>query len=531
MNRSRTFNYIKNIILPCLVFSLITGTLVSVVIVFFKIAVSFAIEKSEMLYTFLHRNPVYLPAAVAVTVVIAFIAKYFYRVFPDSKGGGIPTSIAILRGIVSFRWLRNLFGVITASLTTFLLGIPLGNEGPCVQIGTAIGRGVVRTLGRGNLAWDRYVMTGGACAGFSVATGAPISGIFFAIEEAHRRLCPMIIMVATTTVMFASGVSAWISPIFGVSETLLGPVETIIIPLRQLWIPAVIGLGVGLFSVLFIKLNGLISSVISKFFRENDVFLKILITLILTLGFGMISFSFLGTGHSQIESILEAKTVFIYIIPIIVFRSALMLFANNSGATGGMFVPILALSAMFTALLARLLLVFGIPDTYYTTIILLGITAGLASTIKTPVTAVVFAMEALSLSNNVLPIITVVTVAFMITEIFGAKSINESVIETRVHQLNEGKTVRTYDANISVKPNSFVVGKAIRDIFWPNNLFVLSICHSADSPEVDRHGDKSIRDGDILHVRFSTQDYDSTIEELVALTGDNNISAQKEENV
>ena len=30
-------------------------------------------------------------------------------------------------------------------------------------------------------------MTGGACAGFSTATGAPISGILFAVEEAHQN--------------------------------------------------------------------------------------------------------------------------------------------------------------------------------------------------------------------------------------------------------------------------------------------------------------------------------------------------------
>ena len=72
------------------------------------------------------------------------------------------------------------------SLLSFLMGVPLGNEGPSVQIGTAVGRGTTRIALRKRFAWDRYSMTGGACAGFAVATGAPISGILFAVEEAHH---------------------------------------------------------------------------------------------------------------------------------------------------------------------------------------------------------------------------------------------------------------------------------------------------------------------------------------------------------
>ena len=46
------------------------------------------------------------------------------------------------------------------------------------MIGTSLGRGVSR-IGKKNKAWDRYIMTSGACSGFTVATSSPISGIFF----------------------------------------------------------------------------------------------------------------------------------------------------------------------------------------------------------------------------------------------------------------------------------------------------------------------------------------------------------------
>ena len=108
-----------------------------------------------------------------------------------------------MRGVLSVRWLTCLLGVFFSSLITYLGGIPLGTEGPSVQMGTAVGKGTVRLLGRRHLAWDRYVMTGGAGAGFAAATGAPLTGILFAFEEAHERFSPMLLMVSAMTV--ASG--------------------------------------------------------------------------------------------------------------------------------------------------------------------------------------------------------------------------------------------------------------------------------------------------------------------------------------
>ena len=68
------------------------------------------------------------------------------------------------------------------SVTSFLIGVPLGNEGPSVLMGTAVGKGCTDTLAKKHPAWSRYSMTGGACAGFAVATGAPISGILDAYK-------------------------------------------------------------------------------------------------------------------------------------------------------------------------------------------------------------------------------------------------------------------------------------------------------------------------------------------------------------
>ena len=76
----------------------------------------------------------------------------------------------------------------------------------------------------------------------------------------------------------------------------------------------------------------------------------------------------------------------------------------------------------------------------------------------------------------------------------------------------------------------FAIGKQIRDIFWPTNLFVLSLQHNENlDAEVDEHGSKAIREGDTLHVRYSTYDEGITKDELLAIVGDQTFDAKEAE--
>ena len=102
---------------------------------------------------------------------------------------------------------------------------------------------------------------------------------------------------------------------------------------------------------------------------------------------------------------------------------------------------------------------------------------------KMPLTAIIFAIEALGCYENILYVVVASAVSFMITEIFGAKSINDTVVEDRVEELNDGKDARVIDTYVRVSENAFAVGKQIRDIFWPANLFVLSVKHDQSMEE------------------------------------------------
>ncbi len=518
--KQRFQNSFFNSILPAVSFGALTGTLTSLVVNLYKVCAKHVMAFSEKGYHFISEHLYLIPVILIAFLLPAFLFAYIYKRIPNLRGGGIPTSIGILRGIISFKWVRNLFGIFSMSLVSFLIGVPLGNEGPSVQMGVAIGRGSVCTFGKRHLAWDRYSMTGGACSGFAVATGAPISGVLFAVEEAHQRISPMILMIASTSVMFASITTELLAPLLGVSKTLYPAMQLPQLTLKDVWIPLVVGVTVGLFAVLFLRYYRLIFAFFNKTLKRIPHKWRIFLIFALTFAAGLCSFSFVSTGHELILHLFSGETTIFMLIMLLIVRSTLTLCANSNRITGGIFLPLMAVGALVSAIVAKIFGYFGLDSSYCTVILVLGIIACIAGMMKMPLTAIVFAVEALSCYDNIIYVIAVAGVAFVITEIFGAESINDRVLENLVDEINEGKTPTIIDRYVTVSEGAFAIGMHVRDIFWPNGVFVLSHKHTLPVDQRDKRAVKAIHAGDVLHVRCTTFDEERTEEKLKDILGD-----------
>lgn len=514
-------NYLINLIFPVLIFGSTTGILTGGIVMLYKFCATHIIHISEKGYHFLKDNLIYIPVVLIALLGVSFLIAIIHKKTPSLRGGGIPTSIAVLRGIITFKWLRNLIGVFFLSLTSFLIGVPLGNEGPSVQMGTAIGSGTVSTLAKNHKAWNRYSMTGGACAGFAVATGAPISGIMFAVEEAHQRISPMIIMVSSISVLFANITAEILSPILGISTNLFPEMEIVSLNLKNIWIPIVIGIIVGLFAVFFLNYYKVLKTLFGKHFGKIPHGIKIFAVFAVTLALGLVSQSYISTGHELIISLFEDNIALITLLLILVVRTTLTLCANTNRITGGMFIPLLAIGAVLASLIEKLLVsVFGITEQYHSIILVFGITACIAALMKMPITAIIFAVEVLGCYENIIYVVIVAALAYILTEIFDVMSINDTVVDDKLEELKEGHTPKVIDTYVTVKKNSFAVEKHVRDIFWPPSLFVLSVKHQEPiSPANVKHTGKAICEGDVLHVRYTTFDEERTMAELEAIVG------------
>ncbi len=489
---------------------LVTGT----VITLYKLCAKHIIHLSEEGYHFLRHNPLWILLAVVALFGLAVVLSHIYRRTTNLRGGGIPTAIAILRGWLPFQWLRNAIGIFTLSLTTFLVGVPLGNEGPSVQLGTALGKGCSRLLGSHGNGWSRYGMTGGACAGFSTATGAPLSGILFAVEEAHHRVSPLLLLVATAAVGTSRLVSDLLAPVLGVSSTLFPPMQLRPLTAAESWIPLVIGGILGLFAVAFLSFYRAVSHLLNHKLEKVADRYKIFAILLLTLGMGLLSYSYISTGHELILSLFDGETV-LMLLALLLVRTTLTVGANVTNLTGGIFLPLLAIGTLLSTLFAEgATAAFGLDASYYPVILVLGITACIAGMMKMPLTAVAFAIEALSAYELILPVLLVTAVAYGVTELFDTISINDRVLDSRMEQIRQGRKRTVAETTVTVQPHSFAVGKEIRDIFWPEGLFVLSI------DKKGALGGKTLHVGDELHVRYATFDHARLKKELAAIIGE-----------
>ena len=519
----RRRQHVHNIILPTLVYGGITGIVTGLVVVLYKLCAAYAIGWSQSLYQFMRNHPLSILAALSIVTLAAYAYACVFKRIPSLRGGGIPTAIGSVRGVLSMKWLSNCIGVFVMSLSTFIIGVPLGNEGPAVQMGAALGKGTARCASRDkNCPWTRYSMTGGACAAFAIATGAPLAGVLFAVEEAHQRITPLIIIMSFTSVISAYIVSQVLCPLIGISAALLPKIELSVMPGSYYWIPVVVGVAAGLFSTLFLKLYTIINRLLTVRLKL-PAFAGIAIVFALTLAVGIWSSDYISTGHDLIVSLIDGRRMIGVLLLIFVIRSLLTVSANCTGVTGGMFLPILTLGAVISAAVGELCVGYlNVPAHYYQLILVLGIAGSLSGMMKIPITAIVFVVEAMNGASNLFAVIIVSAVSYFVTEIFATKSINDIVIKARMRGIYDDKSMTREDIDtfVTVREGSFAVGKQIRDILWPSNLFVLSVKRlNNNNADVDEHGDKTLRAGDTLHIRYSTYDCEATGRELAALIG------------
>lgn len=520
-------NYFKNVFVPVLVYGAFTGLLVGTIVYFFKFVAEWLTEKSIEIYHAAQANPWIAVAVVAGAVALAFVAWLLQRWAPETKGGGIPRAEGVLRGILTFRWLRTAIAVVVNSWISYFAGLPLGSEGPSVLLGTAIGGGTCK-LPLSHDSWNRYIMTGGACAGFAVATAAPVTGILFALEEAHKRFTPMIFLMAMSSVLF--GVTAsnlWglalghqPAPLFDVAS-FMGEFH-----MEHIWIPLVLGIAVAAVACGYNLFVFLVGKLYDTKLKKIPHWAKLVIVFVLTAVTGLIAFgNFNGTdalfgGGGLIVKLADAeKFTWGIIFALLVIRFFTIAFATSSGATGGVFIPMLSIGALLGALMGKLFLVMGMPDELYGTVVMLSMSAFMGATTRAPLTALVFMVECTWSFSNLFYVAITVFISYLICELVKVEPLYDVLLERMTEQQNHGKTHKIVTLEYVVGDKAFAVGKSVRDILWPANTKVTAIVADDKVKRMDDDGEKKIHAGDKVTLFSQTYDEEMTRRELDDILG------------
>src|SRR5476651_196358 len=130
------------------------------------------------------------------------IGYLLYRYFPNARGSGVPQTKAALFARGGRITLRTVFGKFFCTSATLASGIPLGREGPSVQVGA----GLATLLGRAlRLSPEKIkaLVPVGAAAAVAAAFNTPLAAVLFALEEVvgdlHAPVLGSVVLASATS--------------------------------------------------------------------------------------------------------------------------------------------------------------------------------------------------------------------------------------------------------------------------------------------------------------------------------------------
>jgi CIC family chloride channel protein len=317
-----------------LILSLLIGALAGLTVVAF-------IVLTERLGMRLY--PVGSPAWRRVMMPVAgslAMGYLLYRYFPDARGSGVPQTKAALYardGNISLRTVLGKFGCTAATLAS---GIPLGREGPSVQVGAGIASVLGRWLGL-RPEKVKALIPVGAAAAIAAAFNTPMAAVLFALEEVVGDLhAPVLgsVVLASATSWAVLRLLLGNNPLFHVPQyELVHPME--------FGIYAVLGIAGGFLSVAFTKL---LLGMRKRFLllpRSTRWWHPVVGGVMVGL-MGWFVPQVLGVGYSYVGSSLNGTMALKLMVLLIVLKLFAITTSYASGNAGGIFGPALFLGAM-----------------------------------------------------------------------------------------------------------------------------------------------------------------------------------------
>ena len=262
------------------------------------------------------------------------------RFFPEARGSGVPQTKAALfvhEGHIS---LRTVLGKFFCTSATLASGIPLGREGPSVQVGAGIASILGRRLGLGPEKVKALIPVGAAAA-IAAAFNTPMAAVLFALEEVMSDLHAPVL----GSVVLASATSWMVLRLFLGNTPLFQVPQYRLIHPWEFGVYAVLGVAGGLVSVAFTR----------SLLWMRGWFLRLPIKTVwfqplaggLVVGvMGWFVPQVLSVGYGFVGDALNGRMAIELMALLIVLKFVAVTTSYASGNAGGLFGPSLFIGAM-----------------------------------------------------------------------------------------------------------------------------------------------------------------------------------------
>jgi CIC family chloride channel protein len=326
---------------------------------------------------------------VLIPVVGSFLMGYLlYRYFPDARGSGVPQTKAALYAREGRISAATMFGKFFCTSATLASGIPLGREGPTVQVGAGIASVLGRHLGL-RPEKVKALIPVAAAAAIAAAFNTPLAAVLFALEEIvgdlHAPVLGSVVLAAATS--------------WGVLRLLLGNDPLFKVPQYQLVNPwefaiyAVLGVAGGLVSVAFTKLLLGMRGRFLRFPHKTLPFQPVIGGVLVGL-MGWFVPQVLGVGYEHVGAVLNGGMALRLMVLLLVLKLFAVTTSYASGNAGGIFGPSLFLGAMLGGTIGGMAHTLfpnhtATPGAYA----LVGMGTVFAGIVRAPMTSVVMIFE------------------------------------------------------------------------------------------------------------------------------------------
>jgi len=396
------------------------------------------------------------------------IGYLLFRYFPNARGSGVPQTKAALFAREGRITLRTVLGKFFCTSATLASGIPLGREGPSVQVGAGIASVLGRFLGL-RPEKVKALLPVGAAAAIAAAFNTPLAAVLFALEEIVGDLHAPVL----GSVVLASATS-WV-----VLRLLLGNNPLFKVPQYQLVHPlefaiyAVLGVAGGVVSVTFTKLLLDMRERFLRFPQKTVWFQPVAGGLLVGL-LGLFVPQVLGVGYGYVGDVLNGRMALNLMVLLVVLKLLAVTTSYASGNAGGIFGPALFIGAMLGGTVGtvahRLLPTYTATAGAYA---LVGMGAVFAGIVRAPMTSVVMIFEMTQDYAVIVPLMIANLVSLFISSrlqpepIYEALAVQDGIhlptAETR-HRHGQRQVTRIMHAATELLPADVTVGEALERV-------------------------------------------------------------------
>lgn len=410
----------------------------------------------------------------AILAVMGWITAILMKWEPDSLGSGIPQVMGEVKGYFDVCWWKSLIAKFIGGTITALGGLSLGREGPSVQLGAMAAKGVSKYLPNSKTDEKRLLVCGSG-AGLAATFSAPLSGFLFTLEEINKGFDKSIVVVGLVSAVMAVLVS---NIFFG--QNPIFPFTSLNLPLEYFWLFIILGIAVGILGYIY-NVGMIKASEMWDRLSFLPLEVRYVIVFLVTGAVGLILPNVLGGGHSMMQLIQFSIPPLSVLIVLLIGKYLLLIFCFGSSAPGGIFYPVLVIGAYIGAIFSAIVIpIFGLNPLIAYKFIMISMAAMFASSVRTPITAVVLIAEMTGVTNSIVAMIIVVTLAYIIPTILG----NEPIYETLLMRLLKKNKGLDFDKTKSVLEEYVVpidcalIGTKIWELPIPKSAMVVSIVRS-----------------------------------------------------